>query len=128
MNVSWESMRTKRVVMRPGRTPGDEYDFMEFEGGPDVVVEVVRPSSASKDYVRLPRAYFAAGVREFWLADARKDELVFLVHKRGRSRFEPVRPDKQGFQRSGVLEAAFRLTCRPGPVLNTLVFGLEKRP
>ncbi len=38
-------------------------------GGPDFVLEVVSPSSASKDYVKKLAKYEAAGVREYWIAD-----------------------------------------------------------
>ena len=38
-------------------------------GGPDFVLEVVSPSSASKDYVKKLAKYEAAGVREYWIVD-----------------------------------------------------------
>ena len=57
----------------------------------------------------MPAAYFAAGVREFWLADARGQEPIFLIHSRGAGGFEPVVPDAAGFQASAVLGRGFRL-------------------
>ncbi len=38
-------------------------------GGPDFVLEVVSPSSASKDYIKKAAKYEAAGVREYWIVD-----------------------------------------------------------
>ena len=121
--VSWESLKSGRVVCRPAAKPSDALDQMEFEGGPELVVEVVSPSSVAKDTQRLPPAYFSAGVREFWLADARVQEAKLIIHARGRAGFEPVVIDAQGYQRSEVLGELFKLTCKPGPVANTLVFN-----
>ena len=46
------------------------------EGGPDFVLEVVSPSSISRDYVRKAAKYLEAGVREYWIADPLKDTLT----------------------------------------------------
>lgn len=50
-----------------------------WEGAPDWVLEVVSDSSVQKDTVLLPSAYHRAGIREFWLIDARKRELDFTI-------------------------------------------------
>ena len=42
-----------------------------FEGGPDLVVEVISRSSAAIDRVEKFREYERAGVREYWLIDLR---------------------------------------------------------
>jgi Uma2 family endonuclease len=86
--------------------------FLEIEGGPDLIVEVISDSSVSKDTRRLPPAYFAAGVRELWLVDGRGDELSFIIHRRGQSAFEPVECDTEGFQPSLVLGRRYRLDRR----------------
>jgi Uma2 family endonuclease len=95
-----------RLVPKAGRQLGR---YVEVEGGPDLVVEVVSDSSVEKDTRRLPAAYFKAGVREFWLADARGKRLLFRIHHRGRRGFQAVAPDARGFQRSSVFGCAFRL-------------------
>jgi Uma2 family endonuclease len=98
-----------RLVPKAGREPGR---YVEVEGGPDLLVEVVSDSSVEKDTRRLPAAYFKAGVREFWLADARRDPLRFCIHHRGPRGFKAVVADARGFQRSRVFGCAFRLDGR----------------
>lgn len=127
--VSWESLRAGRVICRPSARPRDELDKMEFEGGPEIVVEVVSPCSRQKDMHRLPGAYFAAGVVEYWLADAthttRRPSLT--IFRRGDSAFEPAGADADGYQRSAVLETSVRLASQPGPVPETVRYSLERR-
>ncbi len=81
----------------------DGSDDVEFVGGPDLVVEFVSPNSVNKDTQHLPAAYFDAGVREYWLIDARGEELDFAVFHRGKSGFEPTPADAEGYRRSEVL-------------------------
>ncbi|MCP5086926.1 MAG: Uma2 family endonuclease, partial [Rhodobacteraceae bacterium] len=47
--------------------PGDKI----FEGAPDIIIEVLSPSTARLDRVVKFDAYERAGVREYWLADPR---------------------------------------------------------
>ncbi len=42
------------------------------EGAPDLVVEVVSPSSVGMDYLSKLNLYREAGVREYWICDPRK--------------------------------------------------------
>lgn len=95
-----------RLVPKASQEP-DRY--IELEGGPDLIVEIVSDSSVKKDTERLPQAYFRAGVQEFWLADVRGESMIFQIHHRGEAAFEPVDPDGEGFQRSEVFDCAFRL-------------------
>jgi Uma2 family endonuclease len=94
------------------KSTGEQGRYVEIEGGPNLVVEVVSDSSVTKDTKRLPQAYFDAGVREFWLADARGALLVFQIHRRGATSFEPVAADEHGFQPSQVFGCGFRLDRR----------------
>lgn len=95
---------------------GAEADrYIEIEGAPDLTVEIVSDSTVRKDTIRLPQAYWRAGVREFWLVDARKDRLVFRIHRRGRTGWLVAKTDAAGFQASKVLGRRFRLTRRRRP-------------
>lgn len=105
--VSVQSVESGRIGLMP-KPGGEAWQYVELEGPPDLVVEVVSDSTVRKDTKRLPHAYFAAGVTEFWLVDGRKD-LTFVLHARGESGYEPVAADAEGFQPSAVLGTSFRL-------------------
>jgi Uma2 family endonuclease len=87
----------------------NEGRYVEVEGPPDLIVEIVSDTSVDKDTRRLPDAYFRAGVTEYWLADARSGELFFRIHHRGATAFEPAPVDEDGYQHSQVFDRAFRL-------------------
>ena len=46
------------------------------EGGPDFVLEVVSPSSTSRDYVRKAAKYIESGVREYWIIDPMQERVL----------------------------------------------------
>ena len=64
-----------------------------------------------KDTKQLPSAYYRAGIREYWIVDARSDPLRFRVLVRGARRFSSVSPAR-GWLRSQVFGHAFRLERR----------------
>ncbi|MCZ7643971.1 MAG: Uma2 family endonuclease [Planctomycetota bacterium] len=125
--VSWASRKAGDVRYIQAPQPIGPTDPLEIEGGPDLVVEIVSPSSKAKDTQRLPPAYFAAGVREFWLADALGKQVVFEIHTRGKKGFRKVAAGKDGFVKSPLFGASFRLRRRAGPVENSVVYRLETR-
>jgi len=106
--ISHDTLRSDRVRLVPkaGGKPGR---YIEVEGTPDLVIEIVSDGSVTKDTRRLPAAYFKAGVREFWLVDARGETPIFIIHRPGPSGFEPVAVDADGFQPSAVLGCRYRL-------------------
>ena len=106
--VSDAAIDTDRVKLTP-KAGGEADRFVELEGGPELVVEIVSDASVGKDRRRLPPAYFAAGVTEFWLIDARGPELEFVIHHRGESGFVPVTVGVDGDQPSTVFSCGFRL-------------------
>jgi Uma2 family endonuclease len=109
VGVLWEDLERGRcrylpaVVARPGR-------FVEIEGAPSLIVEIVSKSSERKDTERLPRLYARAGVREFWLVDARGEEIVFRVHVLAAGGYRPAGIDAEGWALSAVLGCPVRLT------------------
>jgi Uma2 family endonuclease len=87
---------------------------VELEGSPDMVLEVVSDSSVEKDTLLLRQAYAEAGIREYWLVDARQEPLVFEVLRLGRRGYLASRK-RSGWLYSSVFARWFRLTQRPGP-------------
>lgn len=104
MFVGWQVLEEKRVRLIPTK---DEKDYIEFEGTPDLVVEIISPSSVTKDTVKLFDRYHRAGVPEYWLIDARKEPVSFqlLVHEP--AGYCPAR-GRAGWQKSRVLGKQFR--------------------
>lgn len=110
----WESIRAGRVQFRE-RVEGSER-FIEVVGSPDIAAEIVSNSSVRKDTVVLMDLYYQAEVSEYWLIDARKQDVSFRIFARGSSAFEEVPADADGFSRSIVLGRNFRITRRRDPV------------
>ncbi len=87
---------------------GKKGGYVEVEGSPDMVLEVVSDSSVRKDTCCLRQAYWEAGIREYWLVDARREPM--------RSTFSGARPKatpprkQDGWLKSAVFGKSFRLT------------------
>jgi Uma2 family endonuclease len=107
--VLWESLRQGRIREVPS-AKGEEGRFIELEGAPDLVVEIVSDSSAGKDLKRLPRLYAAAGVPELWLVDARGPKLRFELLTLGPRGYERQSQLGAGWLRSPLLQRTVRLT------------------
>jgi Uma2 family endonuclease len=109
--VSWKSLDAGKVRLVPHK--GEEGDYTEIEGTPDWVMEVVSTSSVKKDTVELREAYHQAGIREYWLIDARGEEVAFqILHWRKKG--YAAAPVKDGWQRSRVFGRGFRLERKKG--------------
>ncbi len=119
--VSNESLRTGRVKL----VEGIEEGIVELEGSPDMALEVVSTGSVRKDTVILRRAYWEAGVREYWLIDARKPPLKFDILRHTARRFV-IERKSDGWVRSAVFERAFRLT-QQADALGNPQYTLEAR-
>lgn len=75
--VSWARFADGRVHL--DHRAGNPSDYVELIGAPDLVVEIVSDSSVRKDTRLLPDAYGCAGVGEYWLIDARHDDIRFQI-------------------------------------------------
>ena len=106
--ISHESLDSGRVRLVP-KSGGEPGRYVEVEGPPDLIVEIVSDSSVTKDTQRLPEAYAAAGVREFWLADARTEPVVFPIHHWAEGKYCLAEADAEGYLRSNVFDCRFRL-------------------
>jgi Uma2 family endonuclease len=90
---------------------GKKAGHVELEGSPDMVLEVVSDSSVRKDTAALRQAYWEAGVREYWLVDARSDPPAFDVLRHTPKGYRAT-PKKDGWVKSAVFGKSFRLTHR----------------
>lgn len=107
--ATWKSFRTGRIRLVPHGGQPDRY--MEIEGTPDWVLEVVSNSSVQKDTQQLLQAYHQAGIREYWLVDARSEQIDFRVlwHQPAGYVRASVR---SGWQKSRVFRQSFQLVRR----------------
>jgi Uma2 family endonuclease len=102
--ISYAALDARRIRMLEGAEGG----FVEVEGSPDVVLEVISPSSVRKDKVTLRQAYWEAGVREYWLVDARREPLRFEILRRTTKGFSTSR-NQDGWLKSAAFGCSFRL-------------------
>jgi Uma2 family endonuclease len=102
--VATDCFREERVRLIEGADSG----FVELEGSPDMVLEVVSDSSVEKDMELLRELYWKAGIREYWIADGRnkKCELIILRHA---ARGYIAARKSSGWQKSSVFGKSFRL-------------------
>ena len=106
--VLWESLEGGRIREVPAASR-EEGRFVELEGPPDLVVEVVSDSSVKKDLKRLPGFYAQAGVPELWTVDARREALLFEVRILSPAGYEVQPADGEGWVASPVVGRRFRL-------------------
>ncbi len=123
--LSDETLDSGRVRLVPS-AGGEPDSYVELEGAPDVVVEIVSDSSVAKDTKRLPISYWRAGIAEYWVIDVRGERMFFRIHTRRTDSYEPVLTDAEGFQRSAVFALSFRLGRRRN-TRGRWVFDLQSR-
>ena len=70
-----------------------EYDIgaKAFDGAPDLTLEILSPSTRSKDMLLKTCKYANAGVREYWIVDPENEEV--LVYDLEHGKFAPDRYD-----------------------------------
>ncbi len=105
--VLWTSLEAGALRVNPQRP-------VEALGRPDMALEVVSTSSQRKDLVELVADYAAAGVREYWIADARGDRLVFRILVLGADGvYIEAEADSEGWMASRLWQRAFRVRQLP---------------
>jgi Uma2 family endonuclease len=96
-------------------------DRRGVRGAPDLVVEVLSPSTASHDHIHKRRVYERAGVREYWLVHP-TDRLVTIYRLENGVFGRPSVQALEGVTAVGVLpgvEVAWdELVARLGPVVD----------
>jgi Uma2 family endonuclease len=117
----WTSLQSGRLRF----VKGSEGGIIDFEGTPDMTLEIVSATSVSKDTLRLRDLYWRAGVTEYWLVDVRGGALRFEILRHQTNGYENVTA-QDGWLASSVFEREFRLTRQSDPMGNPM-YKLEMR-
>ena len=115
--VSFASIESHRVRLIEGSEDG----FVELEGTPDMVLEVVSTFSVRKDTEVLRELYWRAGIPEYWLVDVRKEPLRFDILRRT-GRGYVVSRRQGGWLKSGVFGRSFMLETKKDRLGNPQYF------
>jgi len=107
MFASWETLRGGKLALKTKR-PQDQ-DSIELVGAPDWVCEIISTSTERYDKKDLVESYHKAGVREYWLIDARRDRLEFQLLVWTPEGFQIAEP-RDGWHASTVFGREFQLT------------------
>lgn len=106
--ISHEALGKRHVWLEQGE------ESVEVQGGPDMVLEVISPTSVQKDTVVLRDLYWRAGVKEYWLADLREKNVELHILKYGPRGYTAARR-QMGWLKSFVFGRSFRLTRDTDP-------------
>jgi Uma2 family endonuclease len=122
MLVTYEAIETGQARLIDGSDGG----YVEVEGTPDMALEVISASSLKKDTEILPDLYAKAGIDEYWLVDARSDELQFDILRLSGKRYTKTRKQPGGWLKSNMFARSFRLVTKTDRLGNPQ-FTLEVR-
>jgi Uma2 family endonuclease len=111
--VAWQTMHTGTV----SRVLRSKQGLVEVEGTPDMVLEVIGPTSVRRDTEVLRRLYGQARIGEYWLVDARLEPPQLSVLQLAGEDHLPIEAE-DGWVLSPLFGQAFCL--QPGAVGYTL--------
>jgi Uma2 family endonuclease len=103
--VANEGLRTGRVLLVEGKNEG----YVELQGTPDMVLEVVSESSVTKDTITLQELYWQAMIPEYWIVNARGASITFEILRHKAKGYVATRK-QAGWVKSAVFGKSFRLT------------------
>jgi Uma2 family endonuclease len=107
----WDTLKSGRLRLIEGAKQG----YMELEGTPDMVLEIISRTSVRKDTVRLRDLYWRAGVTEYWLVDARGASPRFDILRHTKDGYVATEA-QDGWLFSTVFGQAFQLTQQTNPL------------
>lgn len=108
---TWDTMRSGRLRLVEGK----DQSFMELQGTPNQVLEIVSKTSVRKDTVLLRELYFKAGIAEYWLVDVREGKLLFEILQWSPEGYIAV-PNAEGWVASNVFGKKFQLRRQNDPL------------
>jgi hypothetical protein len=110
IGVNPDSLFISHATRADGRVaffPGGEGGYVEIQGTPDMVLEVVSRRSVTKDTELLFEAYWESGIPEYWLIDARKSPPRFDIYRHTPDGYVAARR-RDGWIKSAVFGRRFR--------------------
>jgi len=112
--VLFSSLDQGKVRQIPAAAKGPGR-FVELEGAPDLVVEILSDSASHKGTARLARRYARAGVGELWLVDARGKDVRLEVRVLEGGSYRTAEPDSESWTESPLLGGQVKLTRQAMP-------------
>lgn len=111
--VSFAAIQQGTVKFIRGQLGG----YVELEGSPELVVEIVSLSSVRKDTEVLRELYAKAGISEYWLIDARSTSPTLEILQLTETGYQPVPVEETG-RLSRVLSRRVSLIQETDPLGN----------
>ena len=108
---TYDALKAGRIRHVDGKKRG----YVELEGTPDSVLEILSDSSVKKDTVILKDKCAKAGVAEYWLVDARGAEPIFQIWLLRDGAYQLANND-DGWIASAVFGKAFKLEQSNDPL------------
>jgi Uma2 family endonuclease len=106
--AAWETLKSGKLAPTVERPDDDRFELV---GAPDWVCEIVSDSSEKTDTRTLVKAYHKAGIAEYWLIDAREEEIEFQILVWRKARYVPVEP-QDDWHASPLFQREFQLVRR----------------
>jgi len=85
---AWQSERHPDIAIYLSPPTGKKDRTIWRRWIPEIVVEVVSPDSDSRDYTEKRDEYWTLGIKEYWIVDAKRQQLVRL--HRGRTQWKEL--------------------------------------
>jgi Uma2 family endonuclease len=124
--VGFDSLRSGQIRMVPAASRKTDR-YVELQGAPDLVVEIVSDGSVRKDTQRFPELYARGGVPEYWLVDARGEAIELRLFRLAGVAYIEADADAEGWRLSPFLGLRIRLVRQRTPV-QTWRYRLETAP
>jgi Uma2 family endonuclease len=105
----WDSERHPDIAVYLTPPKGRQDRTMWRGWIPDLVIEIVSASSRDRDYTEKRDEYWSLGVKEYWIVDAKLEQVVVL--KRGRSQWTEKTLGPEDHCETKLLPG-FKLSCR----------------
>jgi len=105
--IDWATLESGKLA--PPKNRPQDGKHIDLVGTPDWICEIVGDSSAGKDTKLLFEAYHKAVIREYWLADARGEEIDFRILVWDAEGYQQAEVH-EGRQKSPVFDCEFQLT------------------